>query len=63
MTPLNIYLIPITYTRIKIKYDFNQEISAMIWLNLKITVPFISPVMRVPDNIFWNQYINKLKSN
>ena len=30
---------PITYTRIKM--FFNQEISAMVWLNLKITVHFI----------------------
>lgn len=64
----HIYWVPITDTEIQIKYNFNQEISATIWLNLKIKIfsikiklKFINLVMRVPDNIFWNQHINKLK--
>lgn len=64
----HIYWVPITDTEIQIKYNFNQEISATIWLNLKIKIfsikiklKFINLVMRVPGNIFWNQHINKLK--
>lgn len=34
--------------------------SAVIWLYLKIQLKFNNPVMRVPDNIFLDQYINKL---
>lgn len=68
----NIYWVPVTYITIKIKYDFNQEIRAMIWLNF-FQLKFITFVMMVPDNFSgintstnWNQInkhlITKLKS-